>query len=449
MARERQVLLRGGTVVDATGARRADVLVKGEVVAAVEATISAPAGAVVLDAGGCVVAPGLVDLHTHLREPGAEEAETIETGARAAALGGYTAVVAMPNTSPTIDCAAVVRHVIDLAKGACCDVRPAGAITVGRQGEALAPMAEMAALGVRIFTDDGAGVADAALMRRALEYASGLGAVVADHCEDDSLAGRGCMNEGDLSSLLGLPGRPPVSEEVMVLRDIALAGATGGRLHLLHLSSAAAVAAVRRAKAAGLAVTAEVTPHHLALTEERLRTYDTVYKVNPPLRAEADQAALREGLADGTIDAIATDHAPHPPEAKQVAFCDAAPGMVGLETALAVALGVFEGLSGLEPAEGALPAQVRQVRHVQQLLAVMSWRPAAIAGLSGTHGGPVAPGGPAHLCVIDLDRPWTVDPARLASRSRNTPFAGQAMVGRVRHTMLAGEPVVIGEEPQR
>ena len=412
-------------MVDATGARRADVLVKGEVVAAVEPSLSAPAGALVLDAGGCVVAPGLVDLHTHLRQPGAEEAETIETGARAAALGGYSAVVAMPNTTPAIDCAAVVRHVIELAKGACCDVRPAGSITVGRQGLALAPMAEMAAAGAHIFTDDGSGVGDASLMRRALQYASGIGAVVADHCEDASLAGRGCMNEGELSSFLGLPGRPPVSEEVMVLRDIALAGATGARLHLLHLSTTAAVAAVRRAKAAGLAVTAEVTPHHLALTEEQLRTYDTVYKVNPPLRGEGDQAGLRQGLADGTIDAIATDHAPHPPEAKQVAFCDAAPGMVGLETALAVTLGVLggpDGLSDPDPSGGQ-----SLVRHA---LALLSWQPAAIAGLAGSHGGPVVPGAPAHLCVIDLRRRWTVDPAALASRSHNTPFAGRSLVGR-------------------
>jgi dihydroorotase len=384
----------------------------------------------VLDAGGCVVAPGLVDLHAHLREPGAEEAETIESGSRAAALGGYTAVVAMPNTEPCTDSAAVVRHVLHLAKGACCDVRPAGAITVGRQGKALAPMAEMVALGVRIFTDDGAGVQDAALMRRALEYASDLGAVVADHCEEASLTGHGCMNEGDLSSLLGLPGRPAVSEEVMVLRDLALARLTGARLHLLHLSTAGAVAAVRLAKAGGTSVTAEVTPHHLALTEEALTTYDTVFKVNPPLRAAADVAALRQGLADGTIDAVATDHAPHPPEAKQVAFCDAAPGMIGLETALAVVLGV-PGLT------------------IERALALMSWQPAGIAGLSGAHGGPLVPGAAANLCVVDPARSWTVVPAALASHSRNTPFAGLSLRGKVRHTVLAGEPVVIAEEAQR
>ena len=423
-------------MVDATGSRVADVLVKGEIIVSVAAGAGAGAalaGTVELDAGGCIVAPGLVDLHAHLREPGGEEAETIESGARAAALGGYTAIVAMPNTQPAADSAAVVRHVLHLAEGACCDVRPAGAITIGRQGRVLAPLAEMVDLGVRIFTDDGNGVQDAALMRRALEYASGLGAVVADHCEEASLAGPGCMNEGDLSSLLGLPGRPAVSEEVMVLRDLALAQLTGGRLHLLHLSAAGSVAAVRRAKAAGVAVTAEVTPHHLALTEEEVRTYDTVFKVNPPLRSAADVTALRQALADGTIDVVATDHAPHPVEAKQVAFRDAAPGMLGLETALAVVLGELGELG----------------MTVEQVLALLSWQPARIAGLSGAHGGPLVAGALANLCVIDPARRWQVDPAALASHSRNTPFAGRRLVGKVRHTVLAGEPVVIAEVPQR
>jgi len=433
LERERQVLLRGGTVLDATGARRGDVLVRGEVVAEVGSAgepLRAPAGATVLDSSGCLVAPGLVDLHAHLRQPGAEEAETIETGSRAAALGGYTAVVAMPNTEPAADSAAVVRHVLELAKRACCDVRPAGAITVGRQGKVLAPMAEMAALGVRIFTDDGAGVQDAALMRRALEYGSALGAVIADHCEEASLVGQGVINEGEVSSLLGLPGRPAVSEEVMVLRDLALARLTGARLHLLHLSTAAAVSAVRAAKAAGLAVTAEVTPHHLVLTEEALRECGTVFKVNPPLRTGADIVALRQGLAEGTIDVIATDHAPHPPEAKDVGIVDAAPGMTGLETALAVCLSELE-----------MP--------LVEVVARMSWIPARVAGLSPAHGGPVSPGAPANLCVIDPSREWVVRPEQMASRSRNTPFAGRTLSGKVRHTLLAGEPVVANEEAQR
>ena len=448
-------------MVDSSGARVADVLVRGKVIVSVGPATKAggtgagggaPAGALVLDASGCVVAPGLVDLHAHLREPGAEKAETIESGSRAAALGGYTAVVAMPNTEPCTDSAAVVRHVLDLANGACCDVHPAGAITVGRQGRALAPMAEMVALGVRIFSDDGTGVQDAALMRRALECASQLGAVIADHCEEASLAGQGCMNEGELSRLLGLPGRPAVSEEVMVLRDLALARLTGARLHLLHLSTAGAVAAVRLAKAAGTAVTAEATPHHLALTEEALATYDTVYKVNPPLRTPSDVAALRLGVDDGTIDAVATDHAPHPLEAKQVAFGDAAPGMIGLETALAVVLWAVVGAEALDvgtPGPGGRAAPGGTGMTIERVLALMSWQPARIAGLSAAHGGPLVPGAPANLCVIDPARSWTVVPAALASRSYNTPFAGLTLRGKVRHTVLAGEPVVIAEEAQR
>jgi dihydroorotase len=425
------VLIAGGTVVDSTGRRRADVLVKGDAVAAVaEAGLDAPMGAAVLDASGCIVAPGLVDLHCHLREPGAEEAESIETGARAAALGGYTAVVAMPNTEPPADCAAVVRQVLQAAKGACADVRPAGALTIGREGRQLAPMAELASLGVRIFTDDGTGVADAGLMLRAMQYASGLGVVVADHCEDASLAGSGVMNEGPVSSRLGLPGRPAVSEEVMVARDLALARASGARLHLLHLSAASSVEAVRAAKAAGNPVTAEVTPHHLALSDEALAGYETVYKVNPPLRSCADREALRAAVAGGVIDAIATDHAPHPPEAKDTSFCEAAPGVVGLETALAVVL-----------SELALP--------LEKLLAAMSWVPASIAGLSGTHGGPLVPGAVANICVIDPHRRWVVEPARFASKSTNTAFLGRELTGKVRHTVLFGEPVVVDEEAQR
>lgn len=432
MARERQLLITGGTVVDQSGSRRAEVLVKGEVVAAAESgrKLSLPAGADVLDATGCVVAPGLVDLHAHLRQPGAEEAESVETGSRAAALGGYTAVVAMPNTSPPADCAAVVRQVMELAKGACCEVLPAGTITVGREGRLLAPMAELADLGVRIFTDDGTGVQDAGLMRRAMEYASALGVVIADHCEDAALVGAGVINEGTISSTLGLPGRPAVSEEVMVLRDIALARVTGARLHLLHLSAASSVAAVRAAKASGTAVTAEVTPHHLALTEETLAGYSTAFKVNPPLRTFPDMMALREGLGDGTIDVVGTDHAPHPPEAKDTSMCDAAPGMVGLETALAVVL-----------SEVGLP--------LERVLAAMSWVPARIAGLAASHGGPLVPGAPANLCVIDPGRRWAVNPDKFASRSRNSPFAGRELLGKVRHTVLAGEPVVIAEEAQR
>ncbi len=429
-----ELLIRGGRVVDATGERRADVLVRDGRIAAVESGgIDPAAGWTVLDAGGCVVSPGLVDLHTHLREPGREEAETVETGARAAALGGYTAVVAMPNTEPAIDCASVVRDVLDLAAGVACDVRVAGAVTKGRRGEELAPMAEMARLGVRLFTDDGRGVQPARLMLRALEYASALGVVLAQHCEVEELAGGGHMHEGDWSSRLGVPGIPPEAEELMVMRDIALlrrTAAMGARVHFQHLSTARSVALVRDAKAEGLPVSAEATPHHLSLTDEAVAGYDPVFKVNPPLRPRADVEGVRAGLGDGTIDAIATDHAPHPQEDKERPFDQAPPGMLGLETALAVALTELD-----------LP--------MERILALMSWRPARIAGLEGTHGGPVAEGCPAHLCVVDPAAVWVVEPGRLASRSRNTPYAGRKLTGRVRHTILAGEAVVVDGEARR
>jgi dihydroorotase len=421
------IVIRGGEVVDATGRRRADVRVRNGMVVEVGDALD---GGHVLDADGCVVAPGLVDLHTHLREPGQEEAETIETGARAAALGGYTAIVAMPNTNPAIDTAGVVRQVLEAGARSCCDVRVAGAITVGRAGEQLAPMAEMAALGVHIFTDDGRGVQDARLMRRALEYASALGVVLAQHCEDEALASGGHMHEGEWSSRLGIPGIPSEAEELMVMRDIALARLTGAPVHFQHLSTAGSVAMVGAAKAQGLPITAEATPHHFTLTAAEVASYDPVFKVNPPLRTAGDVVAVREGLAGGVFDAIATDHAPHAQEAKEAPFDQAPPGMLGLETALALALTELD-----------LP--------IEQVLALCSWQPARVAGLSGQHGGPVAEGFPANLCVIDTAATWVVEPDRLASRSRNTPYAGRKLTGKVRHTLLQGEPVVVDGEAQR
>ena len=417
-------------MLDARGRRRADVVVADGVIRAVGPDVlgDAPARARVLEASGCVVAPGLVDLHAHLRQPGAEEAETVETGGRAAALGGYTAVVAMPNTDPPVDSAAVAREVLALGGRALVEVCVAGAITIGRAGKRLAPMGELAALGVRLFTDDGAGVQDGALMRRALDYAKGLWVTLAQHCEDDHLASAGAMHEGAWSSRLGLPGIPSAAEESMVARDIALARLTGARVHFLHLSTAGSVELVRRAKAEGLPVTAEAAPHHLVLTDSSCASYDACCKVNPPLRTETDVTAVRAGVLDGTIDAIATDHAPHLPEAKDVPFDDAPSGMLGLETALAVALSVMD---------------------IAQALASLSWKPATIAGLSPRHGGPVEPGAAANLCVIDPALSWTVDPVRLASRSRNTPFGGWTFMGRNRHTVSAGEAVVVDGEAQR
>jgi dihydroorotase len=421
------LVVKGGRVLDADGERTADVLVGDDgMIVGVGDDLSADR---VLDASGCVVAPGLVDLHTHLRQPGREEAETIESGSRAAALGGYTAVVAMPNTEPAIDSAGVVREVLALGAAALCDVAVAGAITVDRAGERLAPMAEMAELGVRLFTDDGAGVQDARLMRRALEYAGALGVRLAQHCETDELSDGGHMNEGEWSSRLGIPGIPAESEELMVMRDIALARMTGTPVHFQHLSTAGSIAMVRAARQAGAPVTAEVAPHHFSLTEAACASFDPVFKVNPPLRTDSDVAAVRAGLTDGTVDAIATDHAPHAPEEKEKPFDEAPCGMLGLETALALTL--THGGLGLAAA-----------------LELLSWRPAVIAGL-GEHGGPIRTGRPANLAVIDPDATWVVDADRLASRSRNTPYAGLELRGRVRHTLLRGEPVVVDGEAQR
>jgi dihydroorotase len=435
------LVVRGGTVVGPDGLTRADVAVAAGTVVAVADALDAPKGATVLDAGGCLVGPGLVDLHTHLREPGREEAETVETGARAAALGGYTAVVAMPNTEPPIDSAGVVREILDLGRPVTAEVAVAGAITVGRAGQALAPLGELATLGVSLFTDDGAGVQDGALMRRALDYAKGLGVTLAQHCEDACLAGDGAMHEGAWSSRLGIPGVPAAAEEAMVARDIALARLTGARVHFLHLSTAGSVDLVRRAKAEGLAVTAEAAPHHMLLTDAAVAGYDPVFKVNPPLRTEADVAAVLDGLCDGTIDAIATDHAPHAPEAKDAPFDQAPPGMLGLQTALPIAWEVLSPRLGPE-----------------RVFALMSTRPAAIARLTATdarvgghsaHGGPVEAGAAANLCVFDPAATTVVDPGRLASRSRNTPYAGRTFSGAVRHTVLRGEPVVIDAVAQR
>jgi dihydroorotase len=425
-------VIRGGRVVDAGGERPADVRVRDGLVVEVGEGLR---GERELDASGCFVAPGLVDLHVHLREPGDEEAETIDSGARAAARGGFTAVVAMPNTEPPLDDAAVVAAVLARGAGSTCEVVSSACITKGRAGSELAPMGEVHALGVRIFTDDGNCVADAGVMRRAMEYARSLpGAVVAQHAEDPALARGGHMHEGAWSSRLGIPGRPAAAEDLIVSRDIELAALTGARVHFLHVSSARAVDMVREAKARGLPVTAEAAPHHFTLTDAACATFDPMFKVHPPLRTPADVEAIKAGLADGTIDAIATDHAPHTPEAKERTFEEAPPGMLGLETALALTLTEL-----VEPG----------VLSLSSALALLSWRPAAIAGIGDRHGGPVEAGRPANLCVIDPAATWEVDPTRLASRARNTPYAGRKLTGRVRHTLLRGEPVVVDCEPQR
>jgi len=425
------LVLKGGRVLDRIGERTADVVISDGRIVAVGSDLSAGR---VLDASGCLVTPGLVDLHTHLRQPGKEETELIETGARAAALGGYTAVLAMPNTTPTIDCAAVVREVLEIGRSAPCAVHTSGAITVGRAGEHLAPMAEMAALGVRIFTDDGTGVQDDRLMRRAMEYASGLGVTLAQHCEVTSLSEGTCMHEGEWSARLGLPGQPSEAEELMVMRDIALARLTGARVHFQHMSTAGSVAMIAAAKAGGMTVSAEAAPHHFTLTDECCAGYDATFKVHPPLRSAADVEAIKSGLADGSLDAIATDHAPHAAEDKERPFDQAPPGMLGLEYALALAFTeLVDGATGMTEAD---------------VIERMSWRPAAIAGMSD-QGQDLRPGATANICVIDPTARWTIDASGGASRSRNVPYVGREVRGRVRHTLLGGEAVVIDGEAQR
>ena len=421
MDTDASVLIAGGTVVNPDGAVRADVLVLGGTVVAVGSGL---AGDIVLDATGCHVSSGFVDLHTHLREPGREEAETIESGSRAAVRGGYTAVVAMPNTDPAQDSAMVVRFVAGRGREVgLCEVLPAGCITVGRAGERIVPFSDLAAEGVTIFTDDGNGVQDPLLMRRALEHALPLDVTLAQHCEVSRLTEGAVMHEGECCSRLGVPGWPALAEELMVHRDIELVRLVGAPLHLLHLSTAGSVELVRRAKADGLPVTAEVTPHHLALTDDLLAEFDPVFKVNPPLRTMRDIEALREGLRDGTIDAVATDHAPHPDHTKEQPLDAAPPGMLGLETALAVVATSV----GLDPVA---------------LVRVMSWNPARIARISDRQGRPVAVGEPANLAVWDLTTRRVVSRDALASRSKNTPWHGMELCGAVLHTLFGGRVVV-------
>ena len=428
-------VLKGARLLDRRGERSGDVVVDDATgtIVAVGPDLTADR---ILDASGCHVTSGFVDLHVHLRQPGNEAAETIETGSRAAARGGFTAVVAMPNTDPVMDSASVIQEVLAWSRTALCQVKPSAAITVGRAGTALSPMGELVELGVRLFTDDGTGVDDARLMRRALEYAGsiptsdGQPVVLAQHCEVSALTEGASMHEGEWSARLGLGGQPAEAEELMVMRDIALARLTGTRVHFQHLSTAGSVAMVSAAKAGGLPVTAEATPHHFTLTDACCAGYGPTFKVHPPLRTADDVAAIKAGLADGTIDAIATDHAPHTADSKERPFDQAPPGMVGLETALGVALTELD-----------LP--------LERIVSLLSWQPAAIAGLGASQGRPIAEGEAANLAVIDTTATWTVTRSGLVGRSRNTPFEGQTLRGRVRHTIFRGEPVVVDGEATR
>ncbi|MGY1828226.1 dihydroorotase [Blastococcus sp. SYSU DS0541] len=417
------------------GGDPADILVKDGRIAAVGDALDVP-GAEVVGAAGLVALPGLVDLHTHLREPGREDAETVETGSRAAALGGFTAVHAMANTDPVADTAGVVEQVWRLGQEAgLVDVVPVGAVTVGLAGERLAELGAMAdsAARVRVFSDDGHCVSDPALMRRALEYVKAFDGVVAQHAEEPRLTAGAQMHEGDRSARLGLTGWPAAAEEAIIARDVLLAEHVGARLHVCHVSTAGSVEILRWAKSRGVRVTAEVTPHHLLLTDACAESYDPVFKVNPPLRTDADVEALRAGLADGTIDAVGTDHAPHAVEDKESEWAQARPGMLGLEQALSVVIGTMVEAGRLDWAGVADR---------------MSVRPAGIGRLDG-HGRPLAPGEPANLVLVDPAARAVVDPAALASRSRNSPYAGRELPGRVVATFLRGTPTVLDGKATR
>jgi dihydroorotase len=383
----------------------------------------------IIDCGGLRLLPGFVDLHTHLREPGKENTETVLSGSQAAARGGFTAVSAMANTYPVADSAGVVEQVWRLGKSAgLCDVYPIGAVSAGLEGEKLAEIGAMAesAARVRVFSDDGKCVSDPLLMRRALEYVKSFGGVIAQHAQEPRLTIGAQMNEGSVASELGLAGWPAVAEESIVARDILIANAVQSRLHICHLSTRGSVEIVRWAKAQGMAVTAEVTPHHLLLTDESARTYDPIYKVNPPLRSMEDVLALRAALADGTIDIVATDHAPHSDEDKECEWASAAFGMVGLESALGIVVTTMIE-SGL--------------MDWQRLAEVMSYAPAKIGGYEG-QGEMLAVGAQANFVLVDPQSEWLVDREALLSRSRNTPFAGMKLTGEVIHTIYRGKVVL-------
>jgi dihydroorotase len=409
------------------GAEAVDVRIEDGVIAEIGTGLD---DAEVVEGAGAILLPGLVDLHTHLREPGREDAETVATGTRAAAAGGFTAVHAMANTDPVADTAGVVEQVWRLGlEAGYADVRPVGAVTVGLEGKRLAELGAMAdsAARVRVFSDDGHCVSDALLMRRALEYVKAFDGVIAQHAQEPRLTEGAQMHEGVLSGQLGLRGWPAVAEEAIIARDVLLADHVGSRLHVCHVSTAGSVEILRWAKSRGIAVTAEVTPHHLLLTDDLATTYDPLYKVNPPLRSAADVVALREGLAEGLIDIVATDHAPHAMEDKECEWAAASFGMLGLQTALPV---VNE-------------TMVRTgLMDWTEVAARMSAIPAEIGRVSD-HGRPIAEGEPANLTLFDPDAEWVVSATDMVSRSRNTPYAGMLLHGAVRGTWLRGRPTVL------
>ena len=411
------LVLKGGRVIDPVSGRDEvmDLQIVDGRIAKMGVNIVAPAGSQAVDMNGKVVAPGFIDMHVHLREPGFEHKETILTGCTAAAAGGFTAVCCMPNTNPAIDDESVVEFIQAKAKIALnglVDVYPIAAVTNGRKGEHLAPLAELASAGAVAFTDDGDPVHDAEIMRRALEYAQMFNKPIIQHAQDVPMTKGGVMNEGLTATELGLPGMPSIAEDVMVSRDIALAQYTGGQYHLAHMSTAGAAMLIRQAKRAGLKVTCEVTPHHFTLTDDVVRSYDTNTKMNPPLRTKEDVEAMKEALRDGTIDVIATDHAPHSFDEKQVEFQAAPFGIVGLETAIGLAI------TGLV---------LTKVLSLSQLIEKFSINPRRILHLPDIK---IAEGEMANLTLIDPAQQWVVDPTQFKSRSKNTPFGGHHLIGR-------------------
>jgi dihydroorotase len=418
------ILIKGGRVVDpGRFVGVGDVLIDHGKIAAVGPNLSARAGTTVMEAKGRLVLPGFVDLHVHFREPGFEYKETIQTGSAAAVAGGFTTVCCMPNTNPVNDNQAVTEFMLERAKQAgLANVLPIGAITKGSEGKELAEIGDLRRSGCVAISDDGKPMMNSLVMRRAMEYALAFDLTVVDHCEDIHLAEGGCMNEGLISTELGLPGIPAAAEDVMVARNLSLSELTGARLHLAHISTAGSARMVREAKARGIKVTAEACPHHFTLTEEVVRGYNTHAKMNPPLRTWTDVQAIKEGLRDGTIDVIATDHAPHATQEKQQDFTEAPFGIVGLETALSLTLGLVE--------EGVLT--------LEQAVTKLTAAPAAAFGLKK---GTLEVGADADVVLVDPNEQWEVDPAKFRSKSRNTPFAGWKVKGRVNTTIVGGRVV--------